>query len=146
MQTSTRLLIRRATRVVLTSHHSAQLSTTVRQGVVEKSIVNKLTNHFQPSVLDVFNESYMHNVPHGSETHFKVVIVSQKFHDEKLVQRHRLVNETLRDELNAGVHALSIQAFTPEQWDNEGFVSDSPKCLGGKARELKREMDRSKES
>ena len=47
----------------------------------------------------------------GSETHFKVVIVSDSFNDKPLLQRHRLVNDALKDELATGVHALSIQVF-----------------------------------
>ncbi|XP_071952823.1 DNA-binding transcriptional regulator BolA-like [Antedon mediterranea] len=126
----------RTTRLLLFNPNSAKFSNA--SGVVEKTIINKLVHHLQPSVLDVSNESYMHNVPHGSETHFKVVIVSEKFKDKKLVQCHRLVNDTLKEELSGHVHALSIQAFSPEQWnDNDAIVSNSPKCLGGKARETK---------
>lgn len=63
----------------------------------------------QPTHLEVFNESYMHNVPKGSETHFKVVVVSEEFDGVSLIKRHRMVNNALRDELAGGVHALSIQ-------------------------------------
>ena len=76
----------------------------------------------------------MHNVPKGSETHFKVVVVSEKFKEMKnLVQRHRAVNEILSEELSNGVHALSIVAKTPEQWDDQTskVVEPSPQCRGG---------------
>ena len=63
----------------------------------------------QPSHLDVINESFMHNVPRGSETHFKVVVVSNRFDQESLLKRHRLINEVLQEELQGSVHALSIQ-------------------------------------
>ena len=80
------------------------------------------------------NESYMHNVPRGSETHFKVVVVSDRFDSVPLIKRHRLVNECLDDELKAGVHALSIVAKTTEQWEKanqELKVDASPACRGG---------------
>ena len=67
------------------------------------------TLYFQPSHLEVINESNMHNVPKGSETHFKVVVVSDSFEGLSLVKRHRAVNEVLAQELQSGVHALSIQ-------------------------------------
>ena len=41
-------------------------------------------------------QSYMHNVPRGSETHFKVVLVSEAFDGLSLIKRHRAVNSTLK--------------------------------------------------
>ncbi|XP_064103245.1 bolA-like protein DDB_G0274169 [Macrobrachium nipponense] len=74
----------------------------------------------------------MHNVPPKSETHFKVVVVSDAFSEVSLIKRHRLVNEVLSEELSSKVHALSIVAKTPAQWD-EGSkeVEKSPACRGG---------------
>ncbi len=65
--------------------------------------------------LEVVNESYMHSVPRGSETHFKVVVVSTAFDGVGVLQRHRAVNTLLDPELKGGVHALSIVARTPAQ-------------------------------
>ena len=45
------------------------------RGIIE----DKLRNEFQPVHLDVQDESYRHNVPAGSESHFKVVIVTDRF-------------------------------------------------------------------
>lgn len=54
-------------------------------------ISQKLTTSLTPTHLEVFNESHMHSVPPNSETHFKVVVVSEIFEDKKLLDRHRLV-------------------------------------------------------
>ena len=87
-------------------------------GPIFNSIESKLNSAFNPIHLDIINESYMHNVPKGSETHFKVVVVSEKFKEMKsLIQKHRAVNEVLSEELSNGVHALSIVAKTPDQWN-----------------------------
>ena len=97
-------------------------------------IYEKLKKAFEPVIhLEVLNESYMHNVPKGSETHFKVVVASDKFDGKNLVARHRAVNETLSDELSSGVHALSIVAKTGVQWSEicDKPVEPSPKCRGG---------------
>ena len=51
----------------------------------------------------VINESSGHNVPKGSETHFKVVVVSDSFDGQMLIARHRMVNEILADELSGYV-------------------------------------------
>jgi BolA family transcriptional regulator, general stress-responsive regulator len=71
-------------------------------------------------------------VPKDSETHFKVVVVSHAFEGRTLVKRHRMINEILADELRGGVHALSIHAYTPDQWTaHGGEAPKSPPCLGG---------------
>ncbi|KXJ08904.1 bolA-like protein DDB_G0274169 isoform X2 [Exaiptasia diaphana] len=115
---------------------SSQFCTsTVQRMSVQATITDKLTKKFQPQHMEVINESYMHNVPKGSETHFKVVVVSALFQDKPLIQRHRMVNDVLKNELESGVHALSIQAKTPTQWEASGHkVNMSPPCLGGAGR------------
>ncbi|KAK1120437.1 hypothetical protein K0M31_012417 [Melipona bicolor] len=75
---------------------------------VEFSIKEKLTDSLNPSYIEIINESYMHNVPKGSETHFKVIVVSDKFKDISL-----------------------IEAKTPDQWKNENTITPSPPCRGG---------------
>ncbi|XP_069508550.1 bolA-like protein 1 [Ambystoma mexicanum] len=98
---------------------------------VESSIRTKLIQQLEPIHLEVYNESNMHSVPPGSETHFKVVVVCKLFEGMPQLQRHRLVNEALKDELAGPVHALSIQAKAPQQWKEDPSVSKSPACLGG---------------
>lgn len=90
----------------------------------------------KPIRLDVMNESHMHNVPPDSETHFKLVIVSDGFGDKSLIARHRIVNKLLAEQLKGGVHALSMHTYTPDEWEERGGeVPQSPPCMGGKARE-----------
>ncbi|XP_056638942.1 DNA-binding transcriptional regulator BolA [Diorhabda sublineata] len=95
-------------------------------------IQQKLQTHLEAQHLQVINESYMHNVPKGSETHFKVVVVSNKFTNVPLIKRHRAITDVLKEELNNGVHALSVEARTPEEWEKSTkSVQPSPSCLGG---------------
>jgi stress-induced morphogen len=99
---------------------------------LHQRIQTKLSSSLMPTHLDVENESRMHNVPAGSETHFKVLVVSAEFEGKGLVDRHRRINEILAEELRGGVHALSIRALTPAQFEKEAAASfQSPKCLGG---------------
>ena len=99
---------------------------------VEQAIVNKLSRDLDPSTLEVTNESFMHSVPEGSESHFKLVVVSEKFESKRLVQRHQMVYATLADELAGPVHALAIHTYTSKEWQvKEGSAPDSPKCHGG---------------
>ena len=80
-------------------------------------IVEKLTQAFAPSVLDVADESHLHqgHAAHrpGGETHFRVHIVSEAFKGKSRIARHRMVNETLASELADRVHALAIHAKAP---------------------------------
>ncbi|BFM08154.1 BolA family protein [Halioxenophilus aromaticivorans] len=99
--------------------------------VIEPIIEQKLTTGLAPVFLSVDNESHMHNVPPGSESHFKVVVVSDQFQEKRLVQRHQLVYQQLQQELAGGVHALAIHAYTPTEWQEKGLAPNSPQCLGG---------------
>lgn len=100
--------------------------------MLQETIETKLHAGLTPEFLDVVNESYMHNVPPGSESHFKVVIVTELFEGKRLLPRHRMVNELLMDELQNGVHALSMHTYTPGEWAamRDG-APDSPMCMGG---------------
>lgn len=84
--------------------------------------------------LEIINESDRHNVPPGSESHFKVVLVAGAFEGIGLLARHRMINQLLADELAGGVHALAIHAYTRDEWDaRTGRAPMSPPCLGGGA-------------
>ena len=113
----------------------AATSTDAAAGPVYAAITQKLTAAFAPLAhLQVLNESSAHNVAPGSETHFKVVVVSEAFAAAPLLERHRRVNAALANELAGPIHALSIVAKTPEQWARSAAVAASPECLGGSRR------------
>lgn len=91
---------------------------------VAARIEEKLTRAFQPSHLAVENESQKHAGHAGmregrayasGESHFRVVIVSDSFRGKTRVDRHRLVNQALAEELQFHIHALAIRALTPEE-------------------------------
>ncbi|MDO8526875.1 MAG: BolA/IbaG family iron-sulfur metabolism protein [Deltaproteobacteria bacterium] len=96
---------------------------------VSQQVEEKIRQAFDPLHLEVINESAMHNVPKGSESHFKLIIISEKFLGKSLLERHRLVNETLSTLLKEKIHALSMQTFTSEEWNKkEGKTLASPPC------------------
>lgn len=104
----------------------------------QHTIEQKITRELDPLHLEVLNESHMHNVPPGSESHFKVTVVSEKFDGYMLVNRHRMVNEALSEELKGEIHALAMHTMTPEEWFEAGGRSaDSPQCRGGSATQNK---------
>lgn len=93
------------------------------------SIENKLRAEFEPAHLEVVNESHMHNVPPGSESHFKVVLTTARFDGVRKVQRHQQVYAVLADELAGSVHALALHTYTPEEWEGQSAPA-SPQCMG----------------
>ena len=101
---------------------------------LKQQIEDKLAARFAPRHLEVINESGQHNVPEGSESHFKVIVVSDDFDGKNLVARHRMVYETLAGELESGLHALALHTYSPADWQGMGAPA-SPQCLGGKAGE-----------
>lgn len=84
-------------------------------------IKSKLQSSLEATVLDVDDVSYQH-AGHAAmkdtsdkETHFNLKIVSPKFEGQSLVKRHRMVYDLLSDELQSGLHALSIVAKSPNE-------------------------------
>ena len=77
-------------------------------GRVEASILKALTD-LHPQHLDLINESHMHAVPKDSETHFKLVVVSDSFENLRLVRRHQIVYALLKEQLAGPVHAHALQ-------------------------------------
>ena len=91
-----------------------------------------LIEHMTPVFLSVENESSHHHVPEGSETHFKVTVVSSLFNDKNRINRHRMVNQLLKEEFNLGLHALSMHLYTEAEWETrEGSILGSPSCKDG---------------
>jgi BolA protein len=80
-------------------------------------ITRKLTETFAPQSLNVLDESHKHegHAGHrpGGQTHFRVYIVSEAFKGKTRIERHRMINDSLSDELAGGVHALAIHAAAP---------------------------------
>lgn len=101
---------------------------------VQRAIEQKLTEQLIPVMLSVENESHMHSVPPNSETHFKVVIVSDVFEGLSRVKRQQLVYKVLSEEIAGPIHALAQHTYTPKQWaEKNGDTPSSPNCMGGGA-------------
>lgn len=99
---------------------------------MQDKIAVKLTLDFTPVHIEVIDESHTHNVPEGSQSHFKVTLVSEKFAGQPLIQRHRAVNASLAGDIRNAIHALALHTMTPEEWFAKGGIApDSPPCLGG---------------
>jgi BolA protein len=84
---------------------------------VEGRVREKLLVGLRPTRLDVINESELHaghrNSPGTGNSHFRVLIISDAFAGKSRIERHRLVNELLKDELAGGIHALALATLAP---------------------------------
>jgi len=98
-------------------------------------IKTRISEALKPTHLEVVDESHMHNVPEGAQSHFKVVVVSNQFEGKNLVSRHRMVNALLKDAFDQGLHALALHTMTPAEWfEKGGETPNSPECMGGGAK------------
>ncbi|MBU2581359.1 MAG: BolA family transcriptional regulator [Alphaproteobacteria bacterium] len=77
----------------------------------------KLMIALEPIRLDILNESEMHaghrSSPGTGDSHFRMLIVSPRFAGKPRVERHRMVNETLAEELAGRIHALALRTYAP---------------------------------
>jgi len=93
------------------------------------SLKHILTDAFAPQVLIIENESAKHNVPIGSESHFKLIIVSNRFLNLTKIARQRLVFSyvSMKD---TNIHALSLFLYTQDEWDKKfsKAVLSTPPC------------------
>ena len=90
-------------------------------------IVSQLNLSFNVENLFLENESFMHSVPPNAETHFKLIIVSRDFTELTNVKRHQSIYNALKDTMSR-IHALSIQAFTLDEYLKNPIILESPDC------------------
>ncbi|KZN13191.1 BolA/IbaG family iron-sulfur metabolism protein [Marinomonas sp. TW1] len=99
--------------------------------IIQQQIEQSLHTSFDVHHMTLENESYKHNVPDGSESHFRLVLVSNDFIGKRLVQRHQLIYASLQEEMQR-IHALAMHLYTLDEWqDREQSAPLSPKCHGG---------------
>jgi BolA protein len=86
-------------------------------GVSAADIERQLVALLQPDLLEVQDDSHLHAGHAGAREgrHFSVRIVSARFNSLSRVARHRLVYDALRSLIPLGIHALAIEAHTPDE-------------------------------
>ncbi|CAH0532952.1 DNA-binding transcriptional regulator BolA [Vibrio stylophorae] len=95
-------------------------------------IESKVREALSPTHLELRNESHLHRGPRDAETHFKLIVVSEHFDGMRLIQRHRLIHELLKNEMVHPIHALAISAYTNAEWlERAQQAPQTPNCRGG---------------
>lgn len=98
---------------------------------LQNRIQLKVEHEVKPQYFDLINESHMHSGP-ATDSHFKLIVVSETFSGLSAVKRHQRLYALLADELRDGVHALALHLYTPEEWAlKQAPAPASPACLGG---------------
>ncbi len=54
----------------------------------------------------------------GTKDHYKARIVAEQFEGQNRVARHRLVYDALSEEMKGPIHALTLEVYTPQEWDD----------------------------
>lgn len=91
----------------------------------QSNIEQKLTAALKPERLEVINESHLHAGHHHTsdghqsefdgkgESHFRIKIVCGAFKGKSRLERHRIINQLLAEELKAAIHAMAVEAHAP---------------------------------
>lgn len=87
-----------------------------------------LLENFAPLFIDLVDESHKHQVREGSESHFKLTLVSNKFKGRTRIERHRMVTDFLSSERQNGLHALGLALYSPEEWAAQPKSFVTPQC------------------
>ena len=79
-------------------------------------ITSRITAKLEPEYLEIIDESSQHQghsgYKDGGQTHFKIIIRSNKLNNLNRVQAHRVINDLLADLLKTQIHALSIKLLS----------------------------------
>ena len=82
-------------------------------------IKSKIEKELAPTKLEIIDESHKHQGHSGhhggGETHFRMIIVANKFIGLSKIERQKLVHQILKDELKEKIHALSFKALTEQE-------------------------------
>lgn len=100
-------------------------------GPMYRRIERKVRAAFEPTHLEITDESFMHSGPEDAESHFRLLVVAEAFEGQSHVQRHQGVYRALAEEMRDHIHALGLQTMTPEEWAADRSRNESPACLGG---------------
>tara|TARA_B100001093_G_scaffold406166_1_gene394524 strand:+ start:596 stop:841 length:246 start_codon:yes stop_codon:yes gene_type:complete len=80
-------------------------------------------SYFEPYFLSVIDVSEQHrghrNFKENVESHFEIIIVSEKFNNKNKIDRHRMVNQILKEEFLSDLHSVVIKTYTIDEYKYE---------------------------
>tara|TARA_B100000686_G_C16400848_1_gene767219 strand:+ start:80 stop:352 length:273 start_codon:yes stop_codon:yes gene_type:complete len=89
--------------------------------VIEKEIKDRLQKnmHLEHFEIKDFTGRHLNHKLHEGGFHLEAIIVSKDFEDKGLIDRHRLVYESVGDLMKHEIHALSMKTLTPDEWEKQ---------------------------
>ena len=72
-------------------------------------IKQRLNSYFLNDKIEVFDSR-------GTGDHFSIIVISNKFNDVSLVDRHRMIYTLFEDSIGKEIHAMQIQTYTLQEW------------------------------
>ena len=85
---------------------------------IDQLIIDQFEPHFF-SVSDVSEQHRGHqNFKENVESHFEIIIVSEKFDNRNKIERHRMVNKSLKEEFLSDLHSVTIKTYTIDEFKN----------------------------
>ena len=89
--------------------------------VIEKEIKDRLQKnmHLEHFKIKDFTGRHLNHKLHEGGFHLEAIIVSKDFEDKGLIDRHRLVYESVGDLMQHEIHALSMKTLTPDEWEKQ---------------------------
>ena len=94
------------------------------------SRIEKALQNLQPLLLEIKDESDRHAGRAGTESHFRIRMVSKEFEGKNRPERHRMIHALLKGELDQGLHAVTLQLLTETEAQKLGLSLESPACAG----------------
>jgi BolA protein len=77
-------------------------------------------DNFKPHFFSVTDVSEQHrghqNFKENVESHFEIIIVSEKFDNRNKIERHRMVNKSLKEEFLSDLHSVTIKTYTVDEF------------------------------
>nr|BET44471.1 MAG: BolA family transcriptional regulator [Candidatus Aschnera chinzeii] len=83
---------------------------------IDEIIKKKIEKIFVPFYLSIINESNLHRFNNNNNSHYKIILVTDYFNSMPLIERHKKIYISLSNEMTHIIHALSIQAYTINEW------------------------------
>ncbi|WMY97395.1 MAG: BolA family protein [Arsenophonus sp.] len=80
-------------------------------------IKKKLNEVLKPIYMKIIDTSDAHYSFHGEETHFKIIVVTKKFNNKKILLRHKKIYNLLDSEWSLGLHSLELYTYSPDEWN-----------------------------
>lgn len=98
---------------------------------IQQQLTDKISAEFTPHFLQIENESHMHSSGRGADSHFRIILVTDKFLGVPKVARHQQIYQLLSPELQNGIHALALHLYTVSEWQTlNQQAPSSPNCMG----------------